>query len=80
MGIEELRTYRDKLERDITGYQAALDAMKEGRQETFEVDRSTGEKTDLTPQRIDDFTNIVATLRSVIQDIDIKIGERRDAS
>lgn len=80
MANEALRAYRDKLESETTSYQAALDAMKDGRQETFEVDRSTGKRTDLTPQRIKDFTNIIDALRSVIRDIDIKVGDKRDVS
>ncbi len=80
MANEALQAYRDKLDQQVISYQAALDAMKDGRQETYEVDRSTGKRTDLTPQRIEDFTNIIAELNSVIRDIDIKIGDKRDMS
>jgi hypothetical protein len=48
--------------------------MKDGRQQTFEVDRSTGHRVDITDQSISDFTDIVATLRSLIRDLDIKLG------
>jgi hypothetical protein len=48
--------------------------MQDGRQQTYEVDRATGARTDLTEQRISDFTDIIATLRSLIRDLDIKLG------
>ncbi|MDP9809370.1 hypothetical protein J2W42_002218 [Rhizobium tibeticum] len=71
---EALTAYRDKLAKDVDGYERALEAMKDGRQQTFEVDRSTGQRVDITPLRISDFTDIITTLRSLIRDLDIKLG------
>jgi len=71
---EALRAYRDKLAQNVEDYEKSLAAMQNGSEQTYEVDRSTGERTDLTPQRIADYTDIIDTLRALIRDLDIKLG------
>lgn len=43
--------------------------MKAGRQTSYEVDANSGQRIDMTPERISDFELIVANLKSVIADI-----------